>query len=541
MGPGRNRTQHRLAISLLALTVAAGACSGPDTEVSVPPDTTTSTSTTAPATTLPPTTTAAPTTTIPATSIPPPTLPPPQLEATTTTSGPTATTLPPGIDEDTIVVSPEDDLAAFVDQTPPGTQFLLVPGVHRTSRIAPKDGMAFEGMEGTVLNGSVVLEGFEPDGDLWQVTGPRLNMDGHGECVDGYDACSLRNDVYIDDMMLWRVDERGEVGPGTWWSEGVVIVIGDNPANRKVEVSLTENAFRSNASDVTIRNMTIEKYATMAQRGAIQAELFPARLGSGWLIEDVEVRLNHGAGIRAGNQTTIRNAHIHHNGQQGITTDGGEGILVESSEIDHNNLRGFNWGWEAAGAKFKETVGLIVRDVSAHHNLGPGLWCDINCHDTTYEDNVVYSNSAPGIFHEISSDAIIRNNEVYDNGFIMGDWLWGAGILVAASSNVDVYGNVVTNNADGITGIQQNRKSNGELRRLENVHVYDNTITMWYGQSGVVQDMGDSSVFTDRNIVFENNTYIGAGHEAFAWGGRDLTFDDWVATGQGAGSTRSDG
>jgi parallel beta-helix repeat protein len=341
--------------------------------------------------------------------------------------------------------------------------------------------------------------------------------------------------------MLWRVDERDEVGPGKWWSEGVAIVIGDDPTNRKVEVSLTENAFRSDASNVTIRNMIVEKYASMAQRGAIQSEEFPDRLGSGWLIENVEVRLNHGAGIRAGNQTTIRNVHVHHNGQQGITSDRGEGILVESSEINNNNIRGFNWGWEAGGAKFKETVGLVVRDVTAHHNLGPGLWTDIACQDTTYENNVVYSNNAPGIFHEISFDAVIRDNEVYDNGFTMGDWLWGAGILVAASSNVEIYGNVVTNNADGITGIQQRRESNGELRRLENVHVHDNTITMWYGQSGVAEDMGDPSVFTDRNIVFENNTYVGAGHEAFAWDGNSLTFDEWVATGQGAGSTRSDG
>jgi len=451
-----------------------------------------------------------------------------------------ATTLPE-VDDTTVVVSPEDDLAALVDQSPAGTQFLLLPGVHRTGRSEPKDGMTFEGTEGTILNGSVFLEDFTPVDQTWETNGPRLNMDGHGECVDGYQACSLRNDLFIDDAMLWRVDNRTEVAPGTWWSNGNTIVIGDDPAGRKVEVSLTENAFRSDAADVTIRNMIIEKYATMAQRGAIQSEVFPQRLGTGWLIENVEVKLNHGTGIRAGNQTTIRNAHVHHNGQQGITSDGGEGILVESSEIDHNNLRGFSWGWEAGGAKFKKTVGLVVRDVISHHNLGPGLWTDIDNYDTTYENNVVYSNNAPGIFHEISFDAIIRNNEVYNNGFIMGDWLWGAGILVAASSNVDVYDNVVTNNADGITGIQQRRESDGELRRLENIRVYDNTITMWYGQSGVAQDIGDASVFTDRNIVFGSNTYVGAGHEAFAWDGDDLTFDEWLRTGQGAGSTRSDG
>ncbi len=527
-------------VASLAVGLLLTGCSGTDSTETVPPDTTTSTTAAGPSTTVPPTTTAAPTTTIPPTSIPPRTLPPPELDATTTTASPVDTT-PPEVSEGTIVVSPDDDFAALVAQSPEGTAFLLLPGIHRPNRAEPKNGMSFEGMEGTILNGSVLLDDFTAGDNTWETNGPRLNMDGHGECIDGYEACRLRNDLFIDDAMLWRVDERTEVDSGKWWSNGSTIVIGDDPAGRKVEVSLTESAFRSDAADVTIRNMIVEKFASMAQRGAIQSERSLGQLGSGWLIEDVEVRLNHGAGIRAGNQTTIRNVHLHHNGQQGITADGGEGILVESTEINHNNLRGFNWGWEAAGAKFKETVGLVIRDVTAHHNLGPGLWTDINCYDTTYENNIVYSNNAPGIFHEISFDAVIRNNEVYDNGFIMGDWLWGAGILVAASSDVDVYDNVVTNNADGITGIQQRRESDGELRRLENVRVYNNTITMWYGQSGVVQDMGDPSVFTDRNIVFETNTYVGAGHEAFAWDGEDLTFDEWMATGQGAGSTRSDG
>jgi parallel beta-helix repeat protein len=417
----------------------------------------------------------------------------------------------------------------------------LLPGVHRTGETEPKDGMTFEGIDGAVMNGSRLLEGFQETGDGWDVAGVELNMNPHGECVDGYEACALRNDLYVDDEMMWRVDSRDELAPGTWWSDGRRVVMADNPEGRKVEVSLTEHAFRSDADNVTIRNLVIEKYAPMAQRGALQAEDSPGSRGTNWLIENVEVRLNHGAGIRAGDQTIIRSAYIHHNGQMGITSDGGEGILVESSEIAYNNIRGFNWGWEGAGTKFKETVGLVVRDVTVHHNLGPGLWTDINNRDTTYEGNVVFSNHAAGIFHEISFDAVIRDNEVYDNGFIMDDWLWGAGILIAASTGVEVYNNTVTNNADGITGIQQQRERDGELWRLADLNVHDNTITMWYGQTGVVQDMGDSSVFTDRNIVFENNTYVGAGHEAFAWDDQDLDWESWLATGQGQGSTIPDG
>jgi len=526
-----------MSVAVVAATLA-GCDDGTTPESTATTTASRSTTTTTTTTTSTTTTT---TTTVPPTSVPPSTVAPVELGTTTTTTTPGETTAIDDLPDDVIAVSPDDDLAALVAGTPSGAHFVLLPGVHRTGETEPKDGMTFEGIDGAVMNGSRLLEGFQETGDGWDVAGVELNMNPHGECVDGYEACALRNDLYVDDEMMWRVDSRDELAPGTWWSDGRRVVMADNPEGRKVEVSLTEHAFRSDADNVTIRNLVIEKYAPMAQRGALQAEDSPGSRGTNWLIENVEVRLNHGAGIRAGDQTIIRSAYIHHNGQMGITSDGGEGILVESSEIAYNNIRGFNWGWEGAGTKFKETVGLVVRDVTVHHNLGPGLWTDINNRDTTYEGNVVFSNHAAGIFHEISFDAVIRDNEVYDNGFIMDDWLWGAGILIAASTGVEVYNNTVTNNADGITGIQQQRERDGELWRLADLNVHDNTITMWYGQTGVVQDMGDSSVFTDRNIVFENNTYVGAGHEAFAWDDQDLDWESWLATGQGQGSTIPDG
>jgi parallel beta-helix repeat protein len=446
------------------------------------------------------------------------------------------------IQGDEIAVAPGDDLAALVKNAPPGTHFVLLPGVHRVGEVDPKDNMTFEGRDGAVLDGSQLLEGFATTTDGWDLAGVDLNMERHGECVEGYEACALRNDLYVDDQMLWRVDDRDQLVPGTWWSDGRRVVMADDPTGRKVEISIDEYAFGSSADGVTITNLIIEKYASMAQRGAVQAQAGgQGDRGSNWLIENSEIRLNHGAGIKAGDNTIIRNVHVHHNGQEGITAVGSVDLLVASSELDHNNVRGFNWGWEGAGAKLINTHGLVVRDTIVHDNLGPGLWTDINCYDTTYEDNVVYSNYGPGIFHEISYDAVIRGNEVYDNGFISRDWLWGAGILVAASSGVEVYDNTVTNNADGIAGIQQRRDENGTQYRLENLHVHDNTITMWYGQTGVVEDIGDPTVFTDRNIVFEDNTYIGAGHEAFAWNDADLHWEGWLAAGQGHGSVISNG
>lgn len=528
---------------VIMLTLALGSCTDANpggAGESLPPSST-SVVTTVSTTSSPPQTTV-PTTTIPTTSIPPPTVAPPDLTPTTTTVLTSETTVPDQILDGTIVVAPEDDLPQLVTQAAPGTSFLLLPGVHRSGRVTPKDDMTFEGLEGTILNGSVLLDGFADLSGSWETTEVELSTSTHGVCVDGYEACALRNDLFMDDQMLWRVDNRDEVIAGTWWSDGRTIVVVDNPIGRKVEVSINQHAFRSDADGVTIRNLVVEKYATQAQSGAIQAQLpGEGSCGNNWLIENVEARLNHAAGIRAGDNTTIRDVHAHHNGQQGITGGAGTGVLVESSEIDHNNIRGFSRGWEAGGAKFTRTEGLVLRDLNVHHNFGPGLWTDIDCHDTTYVNNVIYSNTGPGIFHEISYNAVIHGNEIYDNGFGKGEWVWGAGILIVGSTDVEVFDNVVTNNADGIAGIQQDRSGDDGLWKLENLYVHDNTITMWYGQSGVVQDMSDTSVFTNRGIVFANNKYIGAGHEAFEWDNTDKTWDEWIATGQGTGSTRSDG
>ena len=51
-----------------------------------------------------------------------------------------------------------------------------------------------------------------------------------------------------------------------------------------------------------------------------------------------------------------------------------------------------------------------------HDNDGPGLWCDIECRNVVYENNLVENNQHIGIFHEISFKAVIRNNVVRHNG-----------------------------------------------------------------------------------------------------------------------------
>jgi Right handed beta helix region len=122
---------------------------------------------------------------------------------------------------------------------------------------------------------------------------------------------------------------------------------------------------------VLIRNVTVEKYASAAQKGAIHA-----REGAGWTIENSEVRLNSGAGISIGEGGRVRNCDIHHNGQIGIENNGGD-IWIENNRIWSNNIYGFDYAWEAGGVKIALSAGggmvqCTVRAVDGSRT--PSLW-----------------------------------------------------------------------------------------------------------------------------------------------------------------------
>ena len=279
----------------------------------------------------------------------------------------------------------------------------------------------------------------------------------------------------------------------------------------------TAFAFRgegaSSNSNVTIQNLVIQNFNNPMQHGAIDSNMSP-----GWIIKNNEIANNAGGGITGDTGSRVIGNFVHHNGQIGLVGHG-EDLLVEGNEVSHNNTRNFDPNVEAGGSKWAETNGLVVRNNYVHDNNGPGLWTDINNINTLYENNRVDNNRGAGIFHEISYDAVIRNNVITGNGDSSAGWLWHSGIQIAASRGVQVYGNTLSNNANGISVLQQTRGTGryGEYR-ADNISVHDNNVTMQRGASGLVQDVGDRSIF-NRSIVFANNIWHlpSADANAFAW------------------------
>lgn len=308
--------------------------------------------------------------------------------------------------------------------------------------------------------------------------------------------------------------------------------------------NVAQYAFASGAIDVVIKGLVIEHYATpLREGGAIWAHILgaPGPCGANWLIADNEVRNNAGAGIGACNGIRIINNYIHHNAQIGIV--GPAASLIEGNEIAYNTSADIpRTGVERGGLKVWNTDGVVIRNNYAHHNGGNGLHTDGNNINVLYEGNRVEYNELNGIMHEVGFDAIIRDNIAVGNGIRDGSLggLDGAGIHIANSSNVEVYNNTVINNLDGIGGIHADRGTPSYgTTELRNLYVHHNRIVMDVGNTGIAE-WGTSSggaVFDGWNNRFDYNTYeLGTGSLYFRWD-VEITKAEWLATGQDAHST----
>ncbi|HVM00054.1 MAG TPA: cell wall-binding repeat-containing protein [Egibacteraceae bacterium] len=442
-------------------------------------------------------------------------------------------------------VAPGNDLHALLAGHPEGTTFCFQPGEYRlAAALRPKSGQRLIGSPGAVLNGSKLVTNVVRDGTRWVIPNQTQQLWAPGECHPDYPLCAPPDQVFIDSVSLRPVATLAALRPGTFFFDygADKIFLADDPTIRQLEVSAGPSAavaghhrqqWPSPVSDyVEVANFIVEKFASPGQWGAIDS--FHA---AGWLVRNNEVRLNHAVGIRLGSDGRIasgvaRGNHAHHNGQLGVGSGTSLGALIEGNLVEHNNTAGFHPGWEAGGIKVGATRNMTIRNNVVHNNFGAGIWSDVDNVNLLVEGNTVTDNPSAGIWHEISWDAVIRNNYVARNGGYH-PWAYGAGIQVAISSNVEVYGNTVEDNFNDITVIQQNRGGLA-LGKWEsrNVIVRDNTIKTKGGYTGAAQDVGDPNWYDTHNIRFQGNHYIiGTNPKPFHWKDARRTPAEWRAFG----------
>jgi hypothetical protein len=433
------------------------------------------------------------------------------------------------IPEDAIILHSGDNLQEAVNAGGEGAVFWLESGVYRMQQIEPLDGQSFYGDSGAVLNGSKLLTDFvEVDGH-WVAEGQTQEGERRetDEFAEGAQRAGYPDAVYMNDQPLTPVASLDELRPGGFFFDysGDRIYFGDDPHGQTVEAAVSSHAIASDARDVTVSGLTVEKYATPTQFAAISGD------GENWVVRDNEVRLNYAVGINVSTGGEILNNVVHDNGQMGLNA-GGSDILIEGNDIAENGFwSGIDVFWEGGGGKFTTSDNLMVRNNYSHDNNGYGLWTDIDNINTTYEGNRLERNSGGGINHEISYAASIHDNTFVGNGGNGLTWLWGSAIQIQNSQDVEVFDNFIdaSSGGNGIGLIQQYRGEGAFGAWVtQNNNVHDNTLILSEESSiGAVADYDEEAMLTGGNTFGNNEYQVSVENDQFAYG-EFYTFDDYL-------------
>ena len=294
-----------------------------------------------------------------------------------------------------------------------------------------------------------------------------------------------------------------------------------------------EFAFRSNVPNVTIDGLEITRYRPEPREGVIDGI-------RDWVVSNNEIHHNAEAGVKATNGWKVLGNNIHHNGRYGLT-GGGDSILVEDNEIAYNSTD-YGATGDSGGTKFVHTEDLVLRGNYVHHNFGNGLWVDINNRGYLIENNLVVGNGRQGIHSELGCGGTIRYNQVEGNGFTdqYPNWMSGSGITVSNARDVEVYGNVLVDNAKGIGAIHRDRATKSVayskvtkcVPDLRNLNVHDNIITQSSNAAaGLDANHDEDRVFSSWNNRFHNNTYHVGNGDQFRWKGQWITLTEWKKAG----------
>ena len=427
----------------------------------------------------------------------------------------------------TITLSPENSIENAVNSNPPGTTFLLQPGVYRDNSVyLLKGGDSFIGRPGAIMDGAKLLTGWTKMSihgvDYWTTAGgtPRSlvtpSCGRSGCCLAGYPGCAYVQDLYVDNIDYRHVTTLADVASGTTWyydfdgtdggvQNNIYLAADDNPNSHRVELGDKPFAFRGTASNITISNLIVEKYAAPISSAAVQIE------GPHWLIQHNEVRLNHGTGItakRGGDQVRVLGNRLHHNGQFGMGGPGNGG-LWDSNYVAYNNIDGVNPDFGAGGSKFAGNNITISNNV-VHDNYGPGLWTDDGGTYDRYEHNSSYNNFAGGIRYEISRYGVITNNTVYGN-------TKNAQIVYTGSDHGRISGNRVIDKGSGaivvVNIIGTRPRSSEPIYKVADTQVTGNTIETSCNPNEVAVGLIDHaqppqpSIFNDTTNLFDHNIY----------------------------------
>jgi parallel beta-helix repeat protein len=227
------------------------------------------------------------------------------------------------------------------------------------------------------------------------------------------------------------------------------------------------------------------------------------------------VRLNHAAGIKAGNGQGLDNNeqilsnNVHNNGQEGIAVNSGTGTVVEYNTVSSNNYLNLVAGVEAGGGRICGTTGAQIINNTFSNNNGDGVWGDCGATSTTFLDNTITGNSLSGIRYELSHAGTISDNTLVNNAQSQAGSCNAKEreIFLVSSDNTSVAGNTITSNCAGIALAQDSRNPTVNNSVTYNSTTYSGSVVLPYGIGGIDLLAPTAEYHPSSQNYFDYNTY----------------------------------
>ena len=303
------------------------------------------------------------------------------------------------------------------------------------------------------FKGSLVVRDWEKAGKVWQHTGWRDEL--CNDCYlpdiidEKYPLAGRPQMVFLDGKPLRQVATREEVGPGTFYVGDGAVVIGDDPADRTVEVTAYDHLlqFDKGSDGSQLRGVGIAHYGSNQRYGARGAMVVvnAPRVR----VEKTTFRYSASTGLavfQPGGR--VVDSIFRDNGLVGLLANRADDLRVTGSRFEGNNAEHFATSGEAvgaAGAKVTRTQRPYFARNVFRGNYATGWWCDLGCTDATVISNRSVDNSGHGMFYEVSSAALIADNVLAGNR--------KHGLKIASSDRVRLYHNTITGEGAAAVGL----------------------------------------------------------------------------------------
>ena len=192
-------------------------------------------------------------------------------------------------------------------------------------------------------------------------------------------------------------------------------------------MGLATRAFEGNGANVTVEYLTIEDFVPEQGEAAVNHDA-----GAEWTIADDTVQDigggqagTAGVAVDLGTANTLSDNCITNNAQTGFEafspTAGDTGLTIDHNEVSFNGSAAQNGvcGCDTGG-RLLFTVDSSITNNYVHDNGATGIWADANDAGLTITGNYISGNANNAIAYEDSYNALIEDNTLIDNGWVVG-------------------------------------------------------------------------------------------------------------------------